>query len=150
GKAQSIDAVMRCSLGLSNARARFVRGLPLAISNQPDLQAQILRQRKGLGERIVEVEVLARMNVGTLLYRMELIHLERRNGVVFAFRQIDRWSRCRYMDPITGSNVGVRSCAESAGRCQETVDGPNLSALCLPAENEGLIVRVGKSAAAAE
>jgi hypothetical protein len=79
---------MRSCLFGRDIWSTFVRSLPLTVADQPDLQAQVVSQREGLRQRIVEVHGFARMNIGALLRPMEFIQLEGRDSGRFVFTQV--------------------------------------------------------------
>ena len=54
------------------------------------------------------------------------------------------------MGPVTRTDVVIGSRVESACRPQKAIDRPNRRALCLPAQNERLVIRIGKPAATAD
>src|SRR5216684_1144135 len=63
--------------GWVDSRAAVVGSLPLTVAHQPELQERmhVLLQRKNLHQRIVEVEGLAGVDIGSLLGRMKLVEL---------------------------------------------------------------------------
>src|SRR5205809_3736010 len=48
------------------------------------------------------------------------------------------------MSPVARADIVAFADMESPGRSKKSVDGPNISALFAPAENERLIIRVGQ------
>ena len=90
------------------------------------------------------------MNLGALLRAMKFVHLEGRDSGAFVRSEVKRFARRRDVGPVSGTDVVIRRGVESAGGRQEPVDCPNVRTFLLPAENERLIIGIGKAAAAAE
>src|SRR5204863_2509256 len=110
----------------------LVRCLPLPVTDQSQLKAHAVSHLEYLRYRIVEVHILAWMNVGTLLRAMEFVHLEGRDNGTLVRSQVKGLARRRNVSPIPGTDIVIRSSVESSGGCQEPIDGPDLGALLLP------------------
>jgi len=54
------------------------------------------------------------------------------------------------MSPVARADIVAFADMESPGRSKKSVDGPNISALFAPAENERLITRVGQPTTTAD
>src|SRR5436190_18134951 len=111
------------SLGLlrSYGWPALICGLPLTVTNQPDLEAHVAVQRKSLCQRIVKIHRLARMNIGSFLSAVEFVHLKSRNCGRLVLCQVERLSRRQGMGPITRANIVGRSGHESSCWRQEPV-----------------------------
>lgn len=68
---------MRRRLDVSHIRPGLVRELPLFVAYQSHLKIQIGSQWHYVCYRIIEIKGVARMDLGTLLSRVGLIHLKR-------------------------------------------------------------------------
>src|SRR5437016_12579104 len=54
------------------------------------------------------------------------------------------------MRPVARADIVACADIESPGRSKKSVDSPNVSSLFAPAEDEGLIIRVGQPATTAD
>src|SRR5262245_12645039 len=90
------------------------------------------------------------MNLGTLLDRVKLVHVKRRERGRFVSRQehreADRWG----MRPVAGADIVRGAGVEPAGRHENAVGGSNAHALGLPAEDEWLKKEIREPSTGAE
>src|SRR5436190_16529716 len=89
------------------------------------------------------------MDQRTLLSRVDLVHLERRDCGCSVRVEVESLARSEGMSPVARADIVAFTDMESPGRSKKSVDGANISALFAPAENERLIIRVGQPTAAA-
>ena len=73
---QSVNFVARGRVFRRNVRAVFIASLPLAVARQSKLKAQATLQIDGVGQRIIEVKGLARVNHRALLGTVKFVHLK--------------------------------------------------------------------------
>src|SRR6266852_897993 len=121
--------------GWVDSRAVVVGSLPLTVANQPELQErqELLLQRKNLHQRIVEVEGLAGMDIGSLLGRMKLVELISRNRGLLVFGQVKGFACCRGMGPMSGADIVARASSEPPSWREEAVSCLNVGAFEMPA-----------------
>src|SRR5258708_39095864 len=110
----------------------------------------VLLQRKNLHQRIVEVEGLVGMDIGSLLGRMKLVDLRGINRGPFVLGQVKGFACCRGIGPVSRAGVGARASSEPPGWREESVSYLNVGALETPAYGKRLVERVGKSATATD
>ena len=85
----------------SRTRVNFSGCLPLLITGESSLPLEAPGARRRIHERVIQVESLARMNAGALLYRVEFVDLKCRERKAFVPGQIKGLSGRQRMGPIT-------------------------------------------------
>ena len=148
---KAVDLIVAGVCGV-HSRAAVVAGLPLPIADQPKLQQRmhVLLQWKNLHHRIVEVECLAGMDIGSLLGGMKLVELIRRNRGRFVLGQVKGFACGRGIRPVAGAGVVARTCREPTGWREEGVSHLQVGSFQVPAQGKGLIEGVGKAATATD
>src|SRR5258708_13905850 len=106
----------------------------------------VLLQRKNLHQRIVEVQGLARMDIGSMLGRMKLVELIGRNRGRFVLGQVKGFACCRGIGPVSRAGVAGRASSEPPGWREEAVSCLNAGAFEMPAYGKRLIEKAEKTA----
>src|SRR5260370_26100079 len=131
---KGIDPIVG-GVGWVDSRAAVVGSLPLTVARHPELQKRVhvLLQRENLHQRIVEVEGLAGMYIGSLLGRMKIVELIGRNRGPFVLRQVKGFACVRGIGPVSCAGVGARARSDPPGWREESVSDLNVGALETPA-----------------
>src|SRR5207302_10705378 len=113
----------------------FVGRLPLFVSNYPQLQPEVRPYRKCLCHRIVEIQSLPRMNLRSLLWSMEFVHLEGGRCCGSGFPQVKSLAGRNNRRPVTRADIVSRTCVEFASGSQKTESGSKIVSLFAPSKN---------------
>src|SRR5260370_39412625 len=131
---KGIDPIVG-GVGWVDSRAAVVGSLPLTVADHPELQERVhlLLQRKNLHKRIVEVEGLAGMDIGSLLGRMKLVQLIGRNRGRFVLGQVKGFACCRGVRPVSRAGAVGRASSEPPAWREEAVSYLHVGAFEMPA-----------------
>src|SRR4051794_18977417 len=106
---------MRGRLRPRNGWPTLVGCLLLPVADQSQLNVQSTLHLEHLRYRVVEVNILARMNLCALLRAVKFVHLEGGNNGRFSTGQVKGLPRRGNVSPIPGTDVVIRGGVESAG-----------------------------------
>src|SRR6185436_15845815 len=98
-------------------------------------------------QRKVEVESVARLDVGCFLNGVDLVHLKRGEHSRLVFCQIQSLAGREGVRPIARSHVVARTGRELSSRSEKPIDRADRKTVLIPTQNEWLVIGVGQTTA---